>query len=75
MVKRYWKYKIGDEKNKFDKPIKSMITKRKKHKGVNKMKMKIDFEKMKQLLEDKPNISEETTGKDFGTMGRNNRGD
>jgi hypothetical protein len=36
-----------------------MITKRKKHKGVNKMKMKIDFEKAKQLLEDKPNISEE----------------
>ena len=52
-------------KNKFDKPMKSMLTKRKKHKGVNKMKMKIDFEKAKKLLEDKPNISEEEYNKRF----------
>ena len=45
--------------------MKSMLTKRKKHKGVNKMKMKIDFEKAKQLLEDKPNISEEEYNKRF----------
>ena len=42
-----------------------MLTKRNKHKGVNKMKMKIDFEKAKQLLEDKPNISEEEYNKRF----------
>ena len=42
-----------------------MITKRKKYKGVNKMKMKIDFEKAKQLLEDKPNISDEEYNKRF----------
>jgi len=45
--------------------MKSMLTKRKKYKGVNKMKMKIDFEKAKQLLEDKPNISEEEYNKRF----------
>ena len=45
--------------------MKSMLTKRKKHKGVNKMKMKIDFEKAKKLLEDKPNISEEEYNKRF----------
>ena len=45
--------------------MKSMLTKRKKHKGVNKMKMKIDFEKEKKLLEDKPNISEEEYNKRF----------
>ena len=44
-----------------------MITKRKKkHRGVNKMKrMKIDFEKAKKLLEDKPNISDEEYNKRF----------
>ena len=45
--------------------MKSMLTKRKKYKGVNKMKMKIDFEKAKQLLEDKPNISEEEYNRRF----------
>ena len=45
--------------------MKSMLTKRKKYKGVNKMKMKIDFEKAKQLLEDKPNISDEEYNKRF----------
>ena len=43
-----------------------MLTKRKKHKGVNKMtRMKADFEKMKQLLEDKPFISEEEYNRRF----------
>ena len=46
--------------------MKSMLTKRKKHKGVNKMtRMKADFEKMKQLLEDKPFISEEEYNRRF----------
>ena len=45
--------------------MKSMLTKRKKYKGVNKMKMKIDFEKAKQLLEDKPNIPDEEYNKRF----------
>ena len=42
-----------------------MLTKRKNRRGVNKMKMKIDFEKAKQLLEDKPNISDEEYNKRF----------
>ena len=43
-----------------------MLTKRKKHRGVNKMKrMKIDFEKAKQLEQDKPFISEEEYSRRF----------
>ena len=43
-----------------------MLTKRKKHRGVNKMtRMKADFEKMKQLLEEKPNLTEEEYNKRF----------
>jgi len=46
--------------------MKSMLTKRKKHKGVNKMKrMKIDFEKAKKLEQDKPFISEEEYSRRF----------
>ena len=36
--------------------------------------MKIDFEKAKQLLEEKPNLTEEEYNKGFGIYGRNNRG-
>jgi hypothetical protein len=34
-------------------------------KGKQKMKMKIDFDKAKQLLEDKPNLTEEEYNKRF----------
>ena len=43
-----------------------MYAKRKnKHNRGQQMKMKIDFEKAKQLLEDKPNLTEEEYNKGF----------
>jgi len=45
-----------------------MLRKSMKQKRGQQMKMKIDFEKAKQLLEDKPNLTEEEYWKRFWEM-------